>query len=112
MDPHTIVTLVFGAVVGLIGIIYRNDQKAYERAQQELARVRAEDLARLIALEKQNTEQETRIATLVANSQSHNASTDRLDTAIEKLSTKIDALTYYLAGKRTPGEMPATKPQR
>ncbi len=90
-------------VVALIGVVYRNDQKAAERAE-------ASKESRLLALEKQNTEQETRIATLNANASNHDYSMDRLTRAIEKLDDKIDSLTQSLVGRKvTPPPFPATR---
>ena len=99
-------------LLAVVSIIYRNDQKAAERYQADQARIRAEDLARTIALEKQNTEQETRIATLTAN-MSHAGEVDtRLAVAIDKLDNKLDVLIDVmrdLTRRLTGSSFPASK---
>lgn len=107
-------------VVALISVIYRNDQKAYETSRGEM-------LLRIAALEKQNTEQETRIAVLSTNSQHSSENSSRLNATLDKLDGKLDEFGRELAGLRTElvslgrrlsggsafsgGQMPAVKPR-
>lgn len=107
-------------VVALISVIYRNDQKAYETSRIEM-------LSRIAALEKQNTEQETRIAVLSTNNEHSSENSLRLNATLDKLDGKLDEFGRELAGLRTElvslgrrlsggssfsgGQMPAVKPR-
>jgi uncharacterized coiled-coil protein SlyX len=84
-------------------------------------------LLRIAALEKQNTEQETRIAVLSTNSQHSSENSSRLNATLDKLDGKLDEFGRELAGLRTElvslgrrlsggsafsgGQMPAVKPR-
>ena len=60
------------------------------------------------ALKNQNAKQETDLATLQANSNSHNLNTERLASAIERLDTKIDQLSQSLLTNRRATDKPPT----
>lgn len=85
----TLISGLLTLVLALVAVIYRNDQKQYETAKTDI-------MTRITALEKQNTEQETRIATLVANATNHGSTMDRLADAVERLDEKVDAFTRVM----------------
>lgn len=86
-------SLLLSLVVALIGVIYRNDQKVYDA-------FRTESLARHAATEKQNTEQETRIATLVADAGHVQRDNNRLLSTLDNLDKTQNAILQELAQQR------------
>jgi chromosome segregation ATPase len=107
-------------IVALLSVIYRNDQKAYETSRVEM-------LARIAALEKRDTEHETRLAVLSTNNEHSSENSTRLNATLDKLDGKLDEFGRELAGLRTElvslgrrlsggsafsgGQMPAVKPR-
>lgn len=89
----TVLSGLVALVIALISVVYRNDQKVYDA-------FRAEVLARISALEKQNTEQETRIATLAADASHVQRDNNRLLTTLDNLDKTQNAILQELAQQR------------
>lgn len=81
-------------IVALIAVIYRNDQRSSDSAKAEFQ-------TRITALEKQNTEQETRIATIVANANNIQRDGDRIAEALGNLDKTQNAILQELTLQRT-----------
>lgn len=100
-----VLSLLVTIVLALVAVIYRNDRTVSDAEKNRIEN-------RISALEKQNTEQETRIATLTANTIYHDTAMNRLALSIDKLDDKIDQLTHalsqYLGRRITPSPIPRT----
>ena len=87
---------LFSLVVILIGVVYRNDERTRTSDKAALeAKITALE-GRAAALEKQNLEQETKLATIIANATNHNAAIDKLTSTIDRLDNKVDEFTRVL----------------
>ena len=94
-ESHTIITIVFGVVVALIGLVYRNDQKAFEAFKQE-------QRARTTALEGQNSAHERELAALTATQTNHDGGFEVVRTALDRLDSKVDQIMIYMGRRPTP----------
>lgn len=109
-------------VVGLVGVIYRNDREVAKATQATLE-------SRVTALEKQNIEQETRIATITAQITFAREGNDRLISTLDRLDSRLDDMSREFVAMRSevqnlsrrltggglgspPGTMPAVRVPR
>ena len=84
---------LLAVIVALIGVVYRNDQKALDAWKSD-------QTTRTVSLEKQNTEQETRIATLIANERHAERNDSRLLAALDRLDSTQVAIQQELSLQR------------
>jgi uncharacterized coiled-coil protein SlyX len=106
------------AIMGLVAVVYRNDQKSNEATKVAIE-------GRVAGLERQNLDQETRIATLTATTTFTERGSARLIETLDKLDGRLDTLGHEVAGLRgevvqlsrrlsggsSAGTMPAVKPR-
>jgi uncharacterized protein HemX len=85
---HWILTMALGGLLGVVSWVFTTS--------------RAETNARVQALENQNTQQETAIATLRAEQRAHDGGFERVESAVARLDSKIDGILVQLGRRMTP----------
>lgn len=80
-------------IMALLAVVYRNDRESSKTTTTQYD-------TRITALERQNTEQEARIATLVANQAATLRDGDRLLSALDKLDRTQNAILQELGHQR------------